>query len=250
MFPALQADFFTHWAVGECLPLLPHSANPQLCSGASLEEQSEGGGGGGEGVDGPTHSVSPVTSAGDFSTWYKLPSLSHLQIWLFPYCTPFPHPKGFSWSQHKCLASQHLSEHPSAWGQWVWISSISCPLPPPYLPATAPILPFFSCIIVSFLTFKAVLCAKSFQLCLTLWCYGLYNSPSSSDCGVLQARILEWVAMPSSRGLFRPRDRTLISYVSCISRWVLYTQCHLGSPHSRLDPAKRIQLSSVLSVLF
>ena len=66
-------------------------------------------------------------------------------------------------------------------------------------------------------------CAKSFQLCLTLWRYGLCNSPSSSDCGILQARILEWVAMPSSRGLFRPRERTLVSYVSCISRCVLYT---------------------------
>ena len=40
--------------------------------------------------------------------------------------------------------------------------------------------------------------------------------------GILQARILEWVAMPSSRGSFRPRDWTHISYVSCIGRWVLY----------------------------
>ena len=32
--------------------------------------------------------------------------------------------------------------------------------------------------------------------------------------GILQARILEWVAMPSTRGSFQPRDRT---GVSCIS---------------------------------
>ena len=31
-------------------------------------------------------------------------------------------------------------------------------------------------------------------------------------------RILEWVAMPSSRGSPQPRDRTCISYVSCIGR--------------------------------
>ena len=35
-----------------------------------------------------------------------------------------------------------------------------------------------------------------------------YNLPGSSVCGILQARILEWVAMPSSRGSSRPRDPT------------------------------------------
>ena len=46
---------------------------------------------------------------------------------------------------------------------------------------------------------------------------------------ILQARILEWVAMPS-RGSSQPRDRTLVSYVSCIGRQVLYHWRHLGSP--------------------
>ena len=40
--------------------------------------------------------------------------------------------------------------------------------------------------------------------------------------GFFQARILERVAMPSSRGPSRPRDRTHISYVSCFGRQVLY----------------------------
>ena len=35
--------------------------------------------------------------------------------------------------------------------------------------------------------------------------------------GILQARILEWVAMPSSRGSSQPRDQTRVSYVSCIA---------------------------------
>ena len=48
------------------------------------------------------------------------------------------------------------------------------------------------------------------------------SPPGSSVHGILQARILEWVAMPSSRGSSPPRDRIHISYVSCISRWVLY----------------------------
>ena len=33
-----------------------------------------------------------------------------------------------------------------------------------------------------------------------------YSPPGSSVHGILQARILEWVAVPSSRGSSRPRD--------------------------------------------
>ena len=43
-------------------------------------------------------------------------------------------------------------------------------------------------------------------------------------------RILEWVTMPSSGGIFLPRDQTRISRVSCIGTQVLYRWCHLGSP--------------------
>ena len=32
--------------------------------------------------------------------------------------------------------------------------------------------------------------------------------------GILQARILEWVAMPSSRGSSQPRDHTQISHIA------------------------------------
>ena len=64
--------------------------------------------------------------------------------------------------------------------------------------------------------------AKSVQLCLTL-CNPLDCSPPGSSIhGILQTRILEWGAMPSSRGSSQPRDWTLVSYVSCIGRWVLY----------------------------
>ena len=54
--------------------------------------------------------------------------------------------------------------------------------------------------------------------------------PGNSVHGILQARILEWVAMPFSKGSSRPRDRTHFSCVSCISRWVLLPLSHLGSP--------------------
>ena len=39
--------------------------------------------------------------------------------------------------------------------------------------------------------------------------------------GTLQAGILEWVAMPSSRGSSLPRDQTSVSYLSCIGRRLL-----------------------------
>ena len=45
------------------------------------------------------------------------------------------------------------------------------------------------------------------------------SPPGPSVHGILQARILEWVAVPSSRGSSRPKDQTL---VSCNGRWVLY----------------------------
>ena len=43
-----------------------------------------------------------------------------------------------------------------------------------------------------------LMCAQSLQLCLTLCDTG------SSVHGILQARILEWVAMPSSREFTNP----------------------------------------------
>ena len=45
------------------------------------------------------------------------------------------------------------------------------------------------------------------------------SPPGSSVLGIFQARILQQVAIPFSRGSFHPRDRTCIS---CIGRWILY----------------------------
>ena len=40
------------------------------------------------------------------------------------------------------------------------------------------------------------------------------SPPGSSVHGILQARVLEWITMPSSKGSSQPRDRTLLSYIS------------------------------------
>ena len=42
----------------------------------------------------------------------------------------------------------------------------------------------------------------------------VYSPPDSSVHGILQARILEWAAIPFSQGSFWPRDRTPVSYIS------------------------------------
>ena len=50
------------------------------------------------------------------------------------------------------------------------------------------------------------MCAKLLQLCLTL-CDSMDGSPPGSSVpGVLQARILEWVVISSSKGSSQPRD--------------------------------------------
>ena len=62
----------------------------------------------------------------------------------------------------------------------------------------------------------------------SLWPYGC-SLLDSSVHGIFQARMLGWVAMPSSRESFQPRDWTHISYVSYIDRWVF---CFFSSPQA------------------
>ena len=63
-----------------------------------------------------------------------------------------------------------------------------------------------------FLEIACVLsCFCRVQLCDPMDC----SPPGPSVHGILQAGILEWVAMPSSRGSCPPRDRTCVYCVSC-----------------------------------
>ena len=58
-----------------------------------------------------------------------------------------------------------------------------------------------------------VLCLVA-QLCQTLCDPMDCSPPGSSVQGILQAGILEWVAMPSSRGSSQPRDQTQVSHIA------------------------------------
>ena len=76
-------------------------------------------------------------------------------------------------------------------------------------------------------------CAKLTQLCSTL-CDPMDSSPPSSSVHRNQARILEWVAMASSRGSSWPKDWTCVTCTSCITGR-FFTIEPPGKPIPRLD---------------
>ena len=76
---------------------------------------------------------------------------------------------------------------------------------------------------------------KVTQLSLTL-----YNPMDYAVHEILQARIMEWIAISFSRGSSQPRDQTQVFYVSCAGRQVVYHQCHLGSPYIFVKPLKSL----------
>ena len=66
-------------------------------------------------------------------------------------------------------------------------------------------------------------CAKSLQLCPTLCNPTDCSLPGSSVNWVLQARILEWVAMPYSRGVFPNQGSNL-----CLLNLLYWQACSLS----------------------
>ena len=67
------------------------------------------------------------------------------------------------------------------------------------------------------------------QSCLTLCDPMGCSLPCSSVHGILQARILEWVAISSSRGILLTQEGQ--TCISCIGRWILLPLSHLGNPN-------------------
>ena len=68
---------------------------------------------------------------------------------------------------------------------------------------------------------------KAAQSCLTLCDPMDCSLPGSSVRGILQVKILEWVAIPFSKGSSQPRDQTQLSH---IAGGFLYQLSHQGSP--------------------
>ena len=61
-----------------------------------------------------------------------------------------------------------------------------------------------------------------------------YSPSGFSVRGVPQARILEWVAISLAKGSSQSRDRTHISCIACIGRWILY-HCAVGDKSDQND---------------
>ena len=102
----------------------------------------------------------------------------------------------------------------------------------------------------------AVLCWVA-QLCLTLCDPMDCSPPGSSVHGILQARILEWVAMPSSRGSSQPRDRTQVSHIAgrLFTSWAIreaqengWVACPFSSSFSQ--PRNRTGVSCIAGRFF
>ena len=65
-------------------------------------------------------------------------------------------------------------------------------------------------------------CVQLLQLCPTVCDPMDCSLPGSSVHGIFPARILEWVAIPFSKGSSWPRDQTRISCDFCTCRWALH----------------------------
>ena len=77
---------------------------------------------------------------------------------------------------------------------------------------------------------KSCMHVKLFWSCLTLRHPMDCGPPGSSVLGILQARILEWTGISSSRGIFLTQGSKL-GLLHC--RWILYCLSHQGSPAIR-----------------
>ena len=90
-------------------------------------------------------------------------------------------------------------------------------------------------------------CARA-QSCPTLYDPTDCSQPGSSVHGILQARILEWVAISYSKEFSQPRDGTRISYISCTDRQILYQLLPPGEIKTLLNILKYYTIHIIKSM--
>ena len=117
------------------------------------------------------------------------------------------YPLQYSWAS---LVAQLVKNLPTMWETWVRSLGWEDPLEKgkaTHFSILAWRISWNVCIV-----FIHSMCVRpeSLQSCPTACDPMDCSPPGSSVHGILQARILEWVAMPSSRGSSRPRDQTCI----------------------------------------
>ena len=98
-----------------------------------------------------------------------------------------------------------------------------------------PLLKFFYLFILYWKKVKVLVTQSSPTLCDLIDC----SPPGSSVRGILQAGILEWVAMPSSRGSSWPWGQTLVSWIAgrFFTHWATWEAPYWSGviPESRRD---------------
>ena len=69
----------------------------------------------------------------------------------------------------------------------------------------------------------------------------LCNPMANTVHGILQARILEWVAFPFSRGSSQTRDETRISYIAggFFTNWAIREALYVSKPEKRREEGKK-----------
>ena len=71
------------------------------------------------------------------------------------------------------------------------------------------------------------------------WCPALCNPTDYTVHGILQARILEWVALPFSRGSSQPRDWTQVSHTAD----EFFTSWAIGEPIGEPKNSTKINIT-------
>ena len=169
-----------------------------------------------------------------FLNWniYLFPAFGHQSSWSFdlrtlglPRCSPSPF--------HTFLS---LWPHTKLYHQLSWFSSLQRT----------------NMRFRSFYNYKCVcvcvcVCVHGHAwLCLTLYNHMDCSFLGPSVLGIFKARILEWVAVSSSRGSSWFRDWTHASRVSCIDRWILY-HCTTWEAHHYMSQGNSYNKSHIFA---
>ena len=93
--------------------------------------------------------------------------------------------------------------------------------------------------------------AAVIQSCPTLCDPMDYSPPGSSVHGIFQAGILEWVAIPFSRGSSPPRDQTQVSCIAgkFFTVWVTREVGFLSTDCDKIEPGEHEPMESMADTL-
>ena len=88
---------------------------------------------------------------------------------------------------------------------------------------------------------RVCVCCSNVSDCDSMDC----SPPGSSVHGLLQARTLEWFAMPSSRGSSRPRDQTQVSCPGLLNCRQIPVEAPVKSNYYAVHPEDNVSMSII-----